>query len=115
MALRNESEEELFGEMLTPTQSQKESSEEREGLGISEKDKPCLTKMMTALLSFVSSGERMPDREWVRSDRREESRGIRKEGDKLRFCFWLQTRSTGRDKIKCRSLVLLAWRPPAFH
>ena len=37
----------------------------------SEKNKPCLTKMTTSPpLTCVASGERMPDQEWVRSERR---------------------------------------------
>ena len=32
-----------------------------------------------------SSGEKMPDREWVRSNRRAESPGIRKEEDEVRL------------------------------
>ena len=39
----------------------------------SEKDKPCLTKMMTQSLACVASRERMLDREWVRSERRAEN------------------------------------------
>ena len=46
-------------------------SEEREKVESSEKNKPCLTKMTTPPLACVASGERMPDREWVRSERRE--------------------------------------------
>ena len=61
----------------------------------SEKDKPCLTKMMTPPLVCVALGERMPDREWVPSDRRAENPGIRKEEDELRLDSWMQIRSTG--------------------
>ncbi len=50
----------------------------------------------------------MPDREWVRSDRRVENPGIRKEEDELRLDFWTQIRSTGWDERKCSSLVLVA-------
>ena len=39
----------------------------------SEKDRPCLTKMTTSPLACVASKERMPDREWVRSERRAEN------------------------------------------
>ena len=61
----------------------------------SKKDKPCLTKMMTSPLACVASGERMPDREWVRSDRRAENPGIWKEEDELRLDSWIQIRSMG--------------------
>ena len=57
----------------------------------------------------------MPDREWVRSKRRAENPGIRKEEDELRLDSWIQTRSTEWDKRKWSSSVLLARRPPAFH
>ena len=50
-----------------------------------EKDRPCLTKMTTPPLAFVVSEERMPDREWVRSEHRAENPGIRKEEDELRL------------------------------
>ena len=77
--------------MLTPASSEYESSEEREEVESSEKDKPCLTKMMTPPLACVASGERMPGREWVQSDCRA---GIRKEEDELKLDFWIQIRST---------------------
>ena len=86
----------------------------RKEIESSEKDKPCLTKIMTPPLASVTV-KKIPDREWVPSDRRAENPGIRKEGDKLRLGSWIQIRSTGQDEIKCRSLVLLAWKPPAFH
>ena len=80
--LRNESEEELLREMLTPNnQSRDQEKREREEVESSEKDMPCLTKMMTPPLACVASGERMPDREWVRSESRVENQGIRKEED----------------------------------
>ena len=79
-----------------------------------EKDKPCLTKMMTPPLACVATGEKMPDREWVRSERKAENPGIRKEEDELRLDSWIQIRSTGWDERKCSSSVLLA-RSPAFH
>ena len=66
----------------------------------SEKDRPCLTKMTTPQLACVASGERMPDREWVRSERRAENPGIRKEEDELRLDSWMQIRSTGWDERK---------------
>ena len=86
--------------MLTPTKSEKGSSEEREEVESSEKDRPCLTKMMTTPLACVASGERMPDREWVRSERRAENPGIRKEEDELRLDTCIQIRSTGWDERK---------------
>ena len=80
-----------------------------------EKDKPCLTKVMTPPLACVASGERMSDREWVQSQRRAENPGIRKEEDELRLDSWTQIRSTGRNERKRSSSVLLARRPLAFH
>ena len=53
----------------------------------SEKDRPYLMKMTTPPLACVVSEERMPDREWVRSERRTENPGIRKEEDELRLDF----------------------------
>ena len=75
-------------------------SEEREEVESSEKDRPCLTKMTTPPLACVVSGERMPDREWVRSERRAENPGIRKEEEELRLDSWMQIRSTGWDERK---------------
>ena len=49
--------------MLTSTQSEYGSSEEREEVESSEKDKPCLTKIMTPPLASVTSVEKIPDRE----------------------------------------------------
>ena len=66
----------------------------------SEKDRPCLTKITTSPLACVASGERMPDREWVRSERRAENPDIRKEEDELRLDFWIQIRLTGWDERK---------------
>ena len=65
-----------------------------------EKDRPCLTKMITPPLACVASGERMPDREWKRSERRAGNSGIRKEEDELILGSWIQIRSTGWDKRK---------------
>ena len=53
--------------------------------------------MMIPLLACVVSGVRMPDREWVRSERRAENPGIRREEDELRLDSWMQKRSTGWD------------------
>ena len=61
------------------------SSKEREEVESSEKDRPCLMKMTTPSLVCVVSEERMPDREWLRSDRKAENPGIRKEEEELRL------------------------------
>ena len=66
----------------------------------SEKDRLCLTKMTTPPLACVASGERMPDREWVRSECRAENPGIRKEEEELRLDSSMQIRSTGWDERK---------------
>ena len=71
-------------------------------------------KMTTPPLASMVSGERMPDQEWVRSERRAENPRIWKEEDELRLDFWMQIRSTGWDERKWSSSVLLARRPPAF-
>ena len=42
-------------------------------------------KMTKPPLACVVSEERMPDREWVRSERRAENPGIRKEEEELRL------------------------------
>ena len=41
--------------------------------------------MTTPPLACVASEERMPDREWVQSERRAENPGIRKDEDELRL------------------------------
>ena len=56
--------------------------------------------MMTMPLACVTSGERMPDREWVRSVRRRENPGIRKEEEELRLDSWIQIKPTGWIEIK---------------
>ena len=56
--------------------------------------------MMTPLLVCVASGERMPNREWVGSERRAENPAIRKEEDELRLDSWMQIRSTAWDERK---------------
>ena len=66
----------------------------------SEKDRPCLTKMTTLLLACLVPEERMLDQEWVRSERRAENSGFRKEEDELRLDFWMQIKSTGWDERK---------------
>ena len=93
--LRNDSEEELLRQMLTPIQSEQGSSKEREEVESLEKDKPYLTKIITLPPACVASVERMPDREWVQSERRVENSGIRKEEDELRLDSWIQIKSTG--------------------
>ena len=47
--------------MLTFTWSELGSRKEREVVENSEKDRPCLTKMMTPPLACLSLGERMPE------------------------------------------------------
>ena len=67
----------------------------------SEKDKPCLTKMTTTPpLACVASRERMPDREWARSERKVENPEIRKEEEELRLDSLMQIWSTGWDQRK---------------
>ena len=61
---------------------------------------PCLTKMTMPPLAYVVSEEKIPDREWVRSERRAENPGIRKEEEELRLDSWIQIRSTGWDDRK---------------
>ena len=51
--------------------------------------------MMTPPIACVASGKKMPDREWVQSDRRTENPGIRKEEDELKLDYWIQIWSTG--------------------
>ena len=65
-----------------------------------EKDRPCLMKVMTPPLAYIASREKMPNREWVRSEHRAENPGIRIEEDELRLDSWIQIRSTGWDKRK---------------
>ena len=64
----------------------------------SKKDRPRLTKLTTPPLASVASGERMPDREWVRSERRAENPGIQKEKDELRLDHLMQIRSKRWDE-----------------
>ena len=56
--------------------------------------------MMTPPLACVASPERMPDREGVRSERRAENPGIRKEEDELRLDSWIQIGLTEWDERK---------------
>ena len=80
--------------MLTPTQSELGSSEEREEVESSKKGLPCLMKMMTPPLACLASVKKIPDREWVPPDRRSENPRIRREENKFRLDSWIQTRST---------------------
>ena len=95
--LRNESEEQSFRNIdpyivrVGIKQREVESS---------KKAKSCLTKMMTPPLPCVASRERMPDQEWVQSERRTENPGIQKKEHELRMDSWIQIRSTGWDKRK---------------
>ena len=51
--------------------------------------------MMTPPLACVALRERMPDREWVRSERRAENPEIRKEEAELRLDSWIQKGQRG--------------------
>ena len=84
---------------VDPYKSESGSSEEREEVESSEKDKPCLTKMMTLPLAFVGTGERIPDREWVRSKRRAENPG-RGRGVKIGFLDTDKINKRGQKKVK---------------
>ena len=59
-------------------------------------------KMMMLSLVCMASRERMSDWEWVRSECRAETPGIRKEEDELRLDSWIQIWSTGwkLNKVK---------------
>ena len=68
----------------------------------SEENRPGLTKRMTPPLANVGSGEKMPGREWLRSERREENPGIRKKGRRVEIGF-LDTDKVNRmrrEKVK---------------
>ena len=65
----------------------------------SEKDRPCLTKMMTLPLACVASGERMPDREWVQSERRAEN-PERERRVRIRFLYADKVDWMGQEKVK---------------
>ena len=69
--------------------------------------------MMTPPLACVVSEERMPDREWVRSERRAENPGIRKEEDELRLDSWIQIRS--QDGTKESEVVQCFWLEDLQH
>ena len=68
---------------------------------------------MTPPLAWVASGERMLDREWVRSKHRAENAGIRKEKDELRLDSWIQIRSTGWDEEN--EVVQCSWLEDLQH
>ena len=44
-----------------------------------------MTKIMMLLVVCMASQERMPDQEWVRSERRVDNPGIQKEEDEIRL------------------------------
>ena len=72
----------------------------REEVESSEKDKPYLTKMMTLPRACGSLGERMTDREWVRSEGTADNPGIQKEEDELRLDSRIHIRyRIKRDKV----------------
>ena len=50
-------------------------------------------KMTTPPLACVASRERMPDRQWVRSERTAENPGIGKEEEELSLDSWMLIRS----------------------
>ena len=68
---------------------------EREEVESSEKNRPCMTKMMEPSVACWSSVERMPDWVLVQSDLRAEYPETQKEKDDLRLDSWMQTKSTG--------------------
>ena len=57
----------------------------KESINLKVRKRRRVMKMMTPLLAYGSSGERMPDRERVRLDRRAEYPEIWKEEDELRL------------------------------
>ena len=69
--------------------------------------------MTTPPLACVISEERMPDREWVRSERRAENPGIWKEEDELRLDSWMQMRSTGWERES--GVVQCSWLEDLQH
>ena len=69
--------------------------------------------MTTTLLACVTSEERMPDRRWVRSDRRAENTGIRKEEDELRLDSWIHIRQ--QDETKESVEVESSWHEDLQH
>ena len=74
--VRNESEEESFRDV--DPHIIRVGVKRREEVESLEKDKPYLTKMMPPPLGSMISVEKIPDWEWVPSDRRAENPGIRK-------------------------------------
>ena len=55
----------------------------------------------------------MPDREWMRSERRAENPGIWKEEDELRLDSWMQITSTGWNKKS--EVVQCSWLEDLQH
>ena len=55
----------------------------------------------------------MPDREWVRSERRAENLGFRKEKDESRLDSWIQIRSTGWNEKN--EVVQCSWLEDLQH
>ena len=74
------------------------SSEEREEVESSEKDRPCMTKMTTPPPVCVASEERMPDRQWVRSESRAEN-PERGRGAKIGFLNADKVDRMGQKKV----------------
>ena len=70
----------------------------------SEKDRPCLTKMSTPPLACVVSEEGMPNREWVRSERRAEN-PERGRGVKIGFLDADKVDRMGRKKVELFSAL----------
>ena len=71
-------------------------------------------KMTTPPLACVSSEERIPELEWVRSERRAENPGFRKEEYELRLDSWMQIRSTGWDRGES-GVVQCSWLEDLQH
>ena len=78
---------------LLHSQSKGQAKREREEKESSEKDRSSPKKMITPRLACGSSGEKMPDREWERSDRRAEYPEIRRKDNELWMDSWIQTKS----------------------
>ena len=68
--------------------------------------------MMKPPLACVASGERVPDRKWVRSDRRAENPEIRKEEDELRLDSWIQSQ---QDETRESVEVQCSWLGDPSH
>ena len=61
------------------------SSEEREEVERTQKDKTLLDENVDTAASMHGIKRKRPDREWARSDHREENSGIWKKEDELRL------------------------------